>query len=94
MDIPIIKRIYDISQKLKVSMAQVSVAWLLSKNNVACPIIGCTKISQLEDLVKAVKIKLSQEDLKYLEELYVPHNVIAGPLKKGELPPVIKLKMY
>ena len=62
-------------------MAQVSLAWLLSKPLVVSPVIGCTKISQLEELVQVFKIKLSNEDIKYLEELYVPHKVI-GALHK------------
>ena len=89
-DMPIVQRIKEISEKLKVSMAQVSIAWLLSKKNVASPVIGCTKISQLEDLVNGVKIKLSEEDVKYLEELYKPHKLV-GPLAKGQIPPVAKL---
>ncbi len=87
---PIVQRIKEISEKLKVTMAQVSIAWLLSKKNVASPVIGCTKISQLEDLVKGSQIKLSEEDVKYLEELYKPHKLV-GPLKKGDVPPVTKL---
>ena len=82
-DMPIVKRIKEISEKMKVTMAQVSIAWLLSKKCVDSPVIGCTKIKQLEDLVGGVKIKLSEEDLKYLEELYTPHK-IAGPLSKEE----------
>ena len=69
-DLPIVKRIKEIADKMNISMAQVSLAWLLSKKLVASPIIGCTKINQLEDLVKAIKVKLSEEDIKYLEELY------------------------
>ena len=89
-DMPIVQRIKEVSEKLKVTMAQVSIAWLLSKKNVASPVIGCTKISQLEDLVKGCQIKLSEEDIKYLEELYKPHKLV-GPLKKGDIPPVTKL---
>ena len=81
MDMPIIKRIKEIADKLKVTMAQVSMAWLLSKNLVASPIFGCTKISQLEELCKSVSIKLSEEDIKYLEELYKPHKLM-GPITK------------
>ena len=88
-DLPIVKRIKEIADKMKISMAQVSLAWLLSKKLVASPIIGCTKISQLEDIVKAIKVKLSEEDIKYLEELYKPHNVV-GALKKGVVPDVKK----
>ena len=83
-DLPIIQRIKEVADKLKISMAQVSLAWMFSKPLVASPVFGCTKISQLEDACKAVKVKLSEEDIKYLEELYVPHNTV-GALKKGQV---------
>ena len=83
IDLPIVKRIKEIADKLNISMAQVSIAWLLSKPLVASPVIGCTKISQLEDLCKAVKVKLSDEDMKYLEELYKPHRNM-GAIIKGQ----------
>ena len=64
-------------------MAQVAFAWLLSKPGVASPVVGCTKIPQLEDLCKAIKLKLSDEDVKYLEELYKPHRNM-GAMPKGQ----------
>ena len=82
VDIPVIQRIKEVAEKMKVTMAQVSLAWILSKPLVASPVIGCTKISQLEELCQAVKIKLSEEDIKYIEELYVPHKTV-GALSKG-----------
>jgi aryl-alcohol dehydrogenase-like predicted oxidoreductase len=84
-DLPIIKRIKEVSEKLKVSMAQVALAWIFSKPVVAAPVVGCTKISQLEDVCNSLKVKLSEEDIKYLEELYQPHTV-KGALRKGERP--------
>ena len=78
VDAPVIKRIKEIADKLKVTMAQVSLAWILSKPLVASPVIGCTKNSQLEELCQALKIKLSPEDIKYLEELYVPHKTVGA----------------
>ena len=77
---PIIKRIKEIADRLKVTMAQVSIAWLLSKPNLSSPVCGCrnAKISQLEDLCKAVKIKLSVDDIKYLDKLYQPHALIGA----------------
>ena len=81
VDIPVIKRIKEVADKMKVTMAQVSLAWILSKPLVVSPVIGCTKISQLEELCAVFKIKLSPEDIKYLEELYVPHKVV-GALSK------------
>ena len=82
VDIPVIHRIKEVSEKMKVTMAQVSLAWVLSKPLVASPVIGCTKISQLEELCQAIKIKLSEEDIKYIEELYVPHKIV-GALSKN-----------
>ena len=82
VDIPVIQRIKEVAEKMKVTMAQVSLAWILSKPLVASPVIGCTKISQLEELCQAVKIKLSEEDIKYIEELYVPHKIV-GALSKN-----------
>ena len=83
VDNPVILRIKEVADKLKVSMAQVSLAWILSKPLVASPVIGCTKISQLEELCQVFKIKLSEEDIKYLEELYVPHKTV-GALSKNK----------
>ena len=92
-DMPIIKRIKEIAEKLKISMAQVSLAWMLSKPLVASPVIGCTKISQLEDICGSLKVKLSEEDIKYLEELYVPHDTV-GALKKGQSIPLSQFKKW
>jgi len=83
MDYPIVLRINEIAKKLNCTMAQVSMAWILSKPLVASPVFGCTKLTQLEDLCAAVKIKLSKEDIEYLEELYKPHLVM-GPMKKEQ----------
>ena len=84
VDAPVIKRIKEIADKLKVTMAQVSLAWILSKPLVASPVIGCTKNSQLEELYQALKIKLSPEDIKYLEELYVPHKTVGAISKQNK----------
>ena len=66
-------------------------AWKFSKPLVASPVVGCTKIWQLEDICKSIKVKLSEEDIKYLEELYVPHATV-GALKKGQEIPLSKFK--
>ena len=84
MDFPIVLRIQEIANKMKITMAQVSLAWMFSKPLVASPVIGCTKVKQLEELCESVKIKLSEDDIKYLEELYLPHKTV-GCLKKGDL---------
>ena len=58
-------------------MTEVSLAWLLTK--VASPVVGATKISHAEGAVKAVDLKLSDEEIKALEEKFlqvVMENVI------------------
>jgi len=59
----------------KVSGAQIAIAWLLSKPFVASPIIGVTKLEQLEDLVTAVNLQLTAEEIKLLEEPYRPKQL-------------------
>jgi len=82
IDLPIIKRVKEIAEKHKVTMGQVSMAWLLAKPLMAAPIVGVTKIKHLEDACSAVNLKLTEEEIKYLEELYIPHRVV-GAVKKG-----------
>ena len=55
-------------------VAQVCLSWLLHKG-VTAPIIGATKIEHVEDAVNAVDLKLSDDDVKRLEEPYKPHWV-------------------
>lgn len=70
-DEEIINRVEEVAKKMNKSMAQVAIAWCLSKENV-CPIVGLSKKERMDEAVDACKIKLSQEDIKYLEEPYVP----------------------
>ena len=81
VDNPIIQRVKELSEKKKVTMAQIALAWILSKPLVASPVIGCTKITQLEELCQTLKINLSPEEIKYLEELYVPHKIVGAITK-------------
>jgi len=74
-DFAIIDRVAELAKKKNVSPSQIALAWLLHKPNVAAPIIGATKMYQLEEAVQAVHIELSKDDIKYLEELYRPHTI-------------------
>lgn len=55
--------------------AQVALAWLLGKQYITAPIVGATKPHHLDDAVAAVSVKLSDEEIKKLEELYRPRPV-------------------
>ncbi|KAI0785512.1 aryl-alcohol dehydrogenase [Abortiporus biennis] len=66
----IVKRVQELSEKKGVSMAQISIAWLLAKDGVTAPIVGTTSLKNLEDIVGAVNVKLTDEEVKSLEEPY------------------------
>jgi aryl-alcohol dehydrogenase-like predicted oxidoreductase len=65
-------RLIETAAKYGNTPAQIALAWLLSKPAVTAPVVGVSKVSQLENLVAATEICLEQEDINYLEELYRP----------------------
>ncbi len=81
-DLQIIERVNQLAQKYNVSMAQISLAWLYKKG-IASPVVGATKINHFEDAVKAIDLDLSDDDCKYLEELYINHKIV-GALPEGK----------
>lgn len=68
----IIDRVQEIAQKYNVTSAQVAIAWEFTKSYVSSPIVGVSRIEQLHDLIKSLNVKLTEEDVKYLEEPYNP----------------------
>jgi len=69
----VIDNLERISKQLGYSMAQVSLAWMLSKPYVTSPIVGFTSPKHVEEAVSALDIKLDEETIKALEAPYVPH---------------------
>jgi aryl-alcohol dehydrogenase-like predicted oxidoreductase len=59
----------DVAARHEVSVAQIALAWLLAKDTVTSVIIGARKISQLDDNLRAIDVKLTDEDLKALDEV-------------------------
>jgi aryl-alcohol dehydrogenase-like predicted oxidoreductase len=72
----VVERVAELAAKLGVSRTQIALAWLLQKEPVTAPIIGATKISHLEEASGALSVKLTQEEITYLEEPYVPHRIV------------------
>lgn len=70
----IIKRVEEVAKQKGCSMAQISIAWTLTK--VTAPIFGTTSLNNLQEMIDALKIELTDEEIKYLEEPYVPIKVI------------------
>lgn len=76
-DYGIVLRINEIAEKYNASMTQIALAWQFAKG-VAVPIIGATKAKYFDDAVGALNIQLTDEDISYLEELYVPHKIVGA----------------
>jgi aryl-alcohol dehydrogenase-like predicted oxidoreductase len=73
-DSVIINRVIDLAREYDVSMSEISLAWLQTK--VDSPIMGATKLKHIETGVNSVEIKLSEDDIKYLEEPYKAHDLV------------------
>ena len=75
-DAAIVQRVSELAEARGLPMAQVALAWMLSKPVVTAPIIGATKPHHLEDAVAAVSVQLTPEEIRHLEEAYQPHPVL------------------
>lgn len=76
-DYSIVLRVHELAEKYSATMAQIALAWQFAKG-VTAPIIGATKAIYFDDAVGALSIKLTGEDISYLEELYVPHKIVGA----------------
>ena len=74
-DHQIVDHVEAMAKAHEVSMAQIALAWMLTKSSVTSPIVGATKPHHLEDAVNALQVTLSPEEVISLEEAYVPHSV-------------------
>ncbi|MED4224597.1 aldo/keto reductase [Neobacillus cucumis] len=72
----VVERVAAIAEKYGVPRIHIALAWLLQKEPVTAPIIGATKISHLEGAVGALSVKLTTEEIAFLEEPYVPHPIV------------------
>ncbi|MGP2484102.1 aldo/keto reductase [Pantoea eucalypti] len=75
-DAAIAERLAMVAEGKGVTRAQVALAWLLSKPAVTAPIIGASRAEQFDDLVKAVDVTLSDEEITLLEAVYQPHQAV------------------
>ncbi|MBT4162872.1 MAG: aldo/keto reductase [Gammaproteobacteria bacterium] len=75
-DLDIIDRNVEVADKLGVKPAQTALAWVLGRPGITAPIIGASKLPQLEDAISAVELELPDEDKEYLEAQYTPHPIL------------------
>ncbi|KAG1843809.1 aryl-alcohol dehydrogenase [Suillus subalutaceus] len=72
----IVNRVEELAKKKGVTMAQIAIAWILTKEGVSAPIVGTTSIANLKDIIAGIDVKLTVEEIKFLEEEYKPTAVI------------------
>ncbi|WP_165047455.1 MULTISPECIES: aldo/keto reductase [unclassified Adlercreutzia] len=83
LDTPIIERVARLARDRGVPMAQVAIAWHLNKG-VESPTLGFSKPARVDDAIAAVGIRLSKEEMEYLEEPYVAHELVGPIARPGE----------
>ena len=76
----IIARVAELAERHQVSMTEISLAWLLTK--VTAPVVGATQKHHVDGAVSAVNLRLSSEEIRYLEEAYQPH-VLTGVMAQN-----------
>lgn len=76
-DFDVLDRVVEVANNHGVPPAQIALAWMLHKPYITAPIVGVTKMYQLDDAVASLDVKLSADEMAYLEAPYQPH-AIAG----------------
>ncbi|ARD42080.1 aldo/keto reductase [Actinomyces gaoshouyii] len=85
LDMPIIERVAEVARRHEAPMADVALAWHWAKG-VAAPIVGCSRPSRVDDAVRALDLTLTDEEIAFLEEPYVAHDVVGALQRPGERP--------
>ena len=75
-DFAIVERVVELAARLGVKPVQVALAWMLTKPAITAPIVGASTLSHLDDAVEALNVKLSAEDVAFVEEPYTPHPIL------------------
>lgn len=76
-DMEIVNRVAELAEKHSCTMTQIALAWQFAKG-VTSPLIGATKAKYFDDAVGSFAVKLTKEDVEYLEESYVPHKIVGA----------------
>lgn len=76
-DFEIVRRVSALAKQKNATMTQIALAWQFAKG-VASPIIGATKAGYMDDAAGSLKLRLTQEEILYLEETYVPHKIVGA----------------
>jgi aryl-alcohol dehydrogenase-like predicted oxidoreductase len=74
-DFDVVDQLIEVARNRDLPPAQVALAWLLHKPGVTAPIIGATKLVHLDDAIAAAEVSLSEDEIKQLEQPYLPHPI-------------------
>jgi aryl-alcohol dehydrogenase-like predicted oxidoreductase len=75
-DVTIADRVAEVARTRGVSAAQIALSWILHKPGVTAPIVGASKIEQLDESIAALEVTLDEAEIEFLEEKYEPHSVL------------------
>ena len=75
-DFTIADRVADLAARRGLKPAQIALAWLLSKPGVTAPIVGASKMPQLDEAIAALEVRLEPDEIALLEDAYVPHRIL------------------
>ena len=75
-DFTVVDRVVEIAEARGVKPAQVALAWILAKPGVDAPILGASKMYQLDDALGALEVKLTEDELRRHDEPYEPHTIL------------------
>ncbi len=75
-DFTVAERAAEVAKERNVTASQIALAWLFDKPHITAPIIGATKMEHLDQAIAALDIKLSDDEIRRLEEPYQPHPIL------------------
>jgi len=75
-DFTVVERVTEVAKERGVTASQIALAWVLHKPFVHSPIVGATKMEHLDQALAALDLRLSEDEMKKLEEPYKPHPVL------------------
>jgi aryl-alcohol dehydrogenase (NADP+) len=75
-DFDVVDRVKALAAAKEVKPAQIALAWILQRPRITAPIVGASKLGQLDDAIAGMKVQLTPQEAKSLEEPYRPHAIL------------------
>ena len=85
IDVPVIERAAKVAANHHAPMAQVALAWHWARG-AESPLVGCSKLERVDDTIAALDVKLTAEEIDFMEQPYVAHGLVGPKSRPGEKP--------